>query len=229
MIGDTQAYLALLRDAIDARVEQVNTCLPGKVLSYDPASQTASVRLTVKRPMRTDTGGTTTEPLPDLPAVPVVFPRAGDFVLHLPLKAGDGVLVLFSQWSTGEYHRTGEDAVDPGDMEHHGMGSAVCIAGLFSGAAPAEGLDATTLLMGIHDGPAIRVTDTKVTVGVDGNPAKKAARKDDTVRVTIPAGAIVVTVPPGGGYGGAVVNVPVAPLDVDGTITSGSDVVDITD
>lgn len=222
-LGHDDSLVDLLRDALDARAEAINTCFPAKVLSYDVARQTATLRPSVQRPVRTDTGERTTERLPDLPDVPVTFLRAGDFVFHLPVQEGDFVLVLCPQWSIHEYRRTGDDHTDPGDVRHHSLGSVVAIAGVFPAGRAVSGLSAAEILLGKVAGPNVKVTATKVQLGANG-PYARAARVGDPVRVTIPSGAIHVT-----GSMGAGSNPD--PIVVDGVVGpgGGSTKVDISD
>lgn len=216
----------LIRDALDSRAEAINTCMPAKVLSYDAATQTATVRPALKRPVRTEDEDPTTEALPDIPSVPVVCFRGGPFVLHLPPVSGDYVLLLFPQWSIAEWRRLGGDSVDPGDHRHHSLGSCVALHGVYPSSSVVAGLSPTEVLLGKVSGPNVKVTETKVKIGSNG-PYKKAARVGDPVRVTIPTGTT---------FTGTVAGNPAtftvgAPIVVDGVVgpSGGSAAVDISD
>lgn len=220
-----------IEDAVNRRAEQVNTCFPAQVVSYDPATQRADVKPCIKRPVRTDTEGKTAEPLPDFLDIPVIHPRVGNSILHIPLAAGDYVLVLATQWSISEWYRQGDAQVDPGDMAHHSLGSCVAIAGVFPEGKIATGLNATDILLGsfktgAEAGPSVRITTTKVVVGKNGEASKRVARKTDPVRVTFTPdhAALILT---GAGPGSPCSSL--GPITLTGEITEGSLTVEATD
>lgn len=77
--------------------------ISGTVVSFDPATQTASIQPNYK-PRHNG------EPvdMPQLDEVPVRFPRAGGFVITTPVKAGDKVTLRPQMRSSEEYHTGGE-------------------------------------------------------------------------------------------------------------------------
>lgn len=108
--------------AIDAAKSQVWTALPGKVLSWDSTSQRATVQPLVQdvEPVRK---------LPSIPEVPVVFQRAGGFVLSLPIEPGDTGLLVFCALSPSSWMRSGGEGA-PQDQRRHALSSAVFLPGL---------------------------------------------------------------------------------------------------
>lgn len=225
----TQSFIELLRDMMESRVNQVNTVLPAVVRWYNHEKQTACVVPAVARPMPTDTGGRTYEPIPELLDVPVAFPQAGDFVLHLPLQAGDFVLLVCAQFALDEFLNAGDqhEQQEPADIRQHNLSSAVVMAGFTPKNSRVEGLSATEVLLGKPGGSGVSVGLSKVKIGNLGATMKQAARKGDTVRVTITLPDIVsmglVAAPMTG-------NVTATnALVKDGEITSGSSKVDISD
>lgn len=83
--------------------------ITGTIVSFDPATQTASVQPDYK-PRHNG------EPvaMPQLEEVPVRFTRAGGFVITSPIKPGDKVTLRPQMRSSEEYHTDG-DYVTPGD------------------------------------------------------------------------------------------------------------------
>lgn len=69
---------------------------PGIIESFDPATQTVSVKLAIRERVGNETGVVQDLQLPLLVDVPIVIPRAGGFCLTLPIKTGDECLVIFS-------------------------------------------------------------------------------------------------------------------------------------
>lgn len=128
--------------AIEDRLIDVHTALPGAVQKYDPLTQTADIELQVKRMLPKTGGGFVTEALPVLPNVPVSFQRGGGFFLSFPLSPGDTGLVVFAETSIDQWRA--KDAVSsPGEVGRHTLTAGVFIPGL---AATSRAL--TTVLTG---------------------------------------------------------------------------------
>lgn len=156
-----------LRRVIDAALLDVHTALPGRVRSYDAATQTADVVLGARRVVPAadeDQDEDTAEDLPVLVAVPVIWPRGGGYRIHAPLSAGDGVLVIFPEASIDRWLDSG-DAADPALPTRHGIDGAIAIPGLgFRGgrisSAPTDGI-----VIGQDGGPDLKVTGSEVQAG----------------------------------------------------------------
>jgi hypothetical protein len=84
-------------EAIDFILEQfkksLNTSLPAIVQSYDPTTKRAKVLPAIRR-LFTDGSS---QSLPILIDVPVIFPSAGGFTITMPVKPNDSVLLVFTQ------------------------------------------------------------------------------------------------------------------------------------
>jgi hypothetical protein len=120
-----------IREVIEARLRDLHTALPGEVLAFDAATQTATVRPTVWAAVLGEDGRYVNEPLPEIYDVPVMFPRTAAGYITFPLVAGDTVLLVFCERPIGQWRYTGRDG-SPGDQSAHGLGSAVAIPGLFA-------------------------------------------------------------------------------------------------
>ncbi len=149
----------VLRAAIDQRLAGVHVCMPGRIVSYDPATQTADVQPTIKNVLDVDEG---VEVLayPVIASVPIAHPRAGAWFVHLPLVAGDSVVLVFAERSMDEWRvRGGSAQIDPGDLRKHHLSDAIAIPGnlypdaqALSSAAFGDGLS-----LGKSDGSTIHV------------------------------------------------------------------------
>lgn len=120
-----------LRRVLESFALDLHVALPGKIRSYDTAAQTAEIEIQVRRviPAAEDTDADAVEAYPILPSVPVLWPRGQRGYLHIPLRAGDGVLVVFSEADLGQWRATGEVS-DPGLSTRHGLSGGVAIPGL---------------------------------------------------------------------------------------------------
>lgn len=109
-------------------LEEFGACLhvarPGKVVSYDAATRTATVQPMVMTPLRTGEGEREVHELAAIHAVPVCWPGQVDLV------AGDGVLLVFCDFDIGSWRDGGSKPADPGDESAHSPSGAVAIPGL---------------------------------------------------------------------------------------------------
>ena len=158
--------------ALEADRADMHTWQPGKVLSYDPDTQTCSVQPLLRRVLFDAAGNKSYETLPALSQVPVANLRTSRFVLHVPLEEGDYVQLLFSEASLAEYRATGELS-DPGDTRRHSCGYPVAYPAFFPDSQPLTPTDphADTMIIG-EDGTQrqIRITDTHVDLGARPTP-----------------------------------------------------------
>ncbi len=115
----------ILRQVQELVIGRINTALPGIVRSYAVASQTATIQLAVQVKGNT---------VPQLEDVPVVWPGGAAGHLHVPLTAGDSVLVVFSDEDPSKWLTSGSVSA-PAVLARHGL-HAVAIPGLrHAGAA----------------------------------------------------------------------------------------------
>jgi len=158
--GEEPDLLELIYGAIRSDRSELNTCMPGYIVSYNKEAQTCTVRPVFQRIVAARLVDNPQENgIPAMPAtiddVPVVFPRSGEFGLTFPIKYGDTVMILFSQRSLDEWlpagggRAAGDDAGGGGtvrirDYRLHNRTDAIVVPGLFPetkrlSPAPVEG------------------------------------------------------------------------------------------
>jgi len=159
-----------MRRVLETDRLEVHTCLPGRVRSYDQASQTAEIELEIRQvtPARDDDDDDAATPYPVLPQVPVVCLRGANFFVHIPLAEGDKVMVFFAESDLNEWRRTGA-LTDPGVATRHGLSGAFCIPGIHHQRNPLGGSDIGT------PGPE---TPPYMTIGREGGQALLKIRGD---------------------------------------------------
>lgn len=122
----------MYRRMLDAASEKIRSAIPAKVVSFNAAKQTIVAQPLIREKVidRT-TGSVQWVQLPPLPDVPVQFPQAGNFVLTLPITAGDEVLLVFNDlcidawWASGGIQNWNV-------RRRHDLSDAVAIPGLNS-------------------------------------------------------------------------------------------------
>lgn len=139
-----------IRGIIDARV---HVALPGKIVSYDEATQTAAVQPIVRARYRTPDGESTQYKLPQLPKVPVAFPQGGNCSITWPLVVGDDVLLVVAERSLAEWKAGGglPGDISPRDPRRFDLSDAVAIAGLSSPAHPLAQVLAGAMVLAAPD------------------------------------------------------------------------------
>jgi hypothetical protein len=151
---ETPSLAKVLKDAIDSRLVEVHTAMPGVIVTYDPSKQQAQVQPSLKRKYADGT----IEPLPPISNVPVVHPRGGGASILLPIASGDPCLLVFAERSLDNWKSEGGIS-DPDDTRKHHLSDAFCIPGgsAFNGAVAG---DASNLI--------IKNGSSKITVDPGG-------------------------------------------------------------
>jgi Phage protein Gp138 N-terminal domain len=145
-------------ELIDDRLLDVHTCFPARVVSYDASKQAARLR-----------AGSWTDgfPIDDLIDVPVVHPRGGAGFVHLPLQAGDWVLVLCAETALSRWKQQRTEGAEP-DPQRHSLNGAL--------ALPLGGIDPIANL----STSAVTVLGGEIRLG-PANPTHHAARAEDVL------------------------------------------------
>jgi hypothetical protein len=136
---------------VDERFDQLNTCRPGKIETYNAATGLASVKSLIQKAYRDEKEERQVAPLPVIPNVPVVFPGSGGIRIKFPVLPGDLVLLLFSSASLDRWLVSGDD-VDPADDRANAITDAIAIPGLLNRARDASPQIEFTLTGQIHAG-----------------------------------------------------------------------------
>lgn len=145
---------ANIKQGVDARLKDLHTSLPGIIVSFDPATQLASVQPAIKRIFKTNDGEKellTPTALPILINVPVQFPRGGGFSLTFPVTKGDECLLVFCERSIDNWHKFG-GVKDPGAKRFHDLSDATAFVGISSMVNKIPDYDDTNVQLKKDDG-----------------------------------------------------------------------------
>lgn len=148
-------------EAIRAQIVEVNTCMPGEVVSFDAGTQSATIQLCLEREVLG-----TTEPITQLEGVPMMVQSGGGFSVTFPVNAGDPCLVLFAQRGIDNWYLDGR-CQPQATRRHHHLSDAVFIPGLKP----------------LPDALGGYATD-KVTIRTDGGQALFSMTADGRFQVT---------------------------------------------
>lgn len=174
---------------VQAALAEINTCLPGKVIKWDPARpHVADVQPVIQRVYLDDDGNEQALDQPVITDAPIAWPQGGGFVLTFPLKPGDPVELRFAQRSLDRWLASdGATPHDCGDNRRFNLSDAIVCPGLATKAFAAASSD-SVLLAATDDSAHVRITDSgevqikagAVRLGTDG-ASKALAKATETV------------------------------------------------
>ena len=114
---DLSMIAQMITDDVFQRLNKVNI---GRIESFDPITQTASVSLLIKRVLSdNDDGSTTLDNRPLLPHCLVMGNYGGKAHITLPIAIGDECLVLFNDRELDNWYTTGQPQAPDTNRKHH--------------------------------------------------------------------------------------------------------------
>lgn len=158
-VSDTE----LMEITINNFLRELHTCQPAIVQRYYPERGPTIdciplISKLIPRSKEDETGAPRELPWVDEPRamfmnVRVMWPRAGGFVMTMPLQKGDTVLLLHPQQDIGRWISTSHTRAASPDFDiHHPGTNAVAIPGLYPNARKlAEGLVASDSIVFGHE------------------------------------------------------------------------------
>lgn len=138
-------FAEVITGAIESRLLDLHTCLPGKVVTFDPIGQSVDVQPMVKRAINSYDGELVHEELPIVHNVPIAFPGGGGYVMRFPVTAGDHVWLMFSEAAMSQWRTTGQIS-EPVDLRRHDLSYACAMYLPFGTVAEAAVAAADPLL-----------------------------------------------------------------------------------
>ena len=110
----------------------LRVAIPGIIKSFDSVAQTVTVQPAIRERIVSANDGTLHHiALPELLDVPIVFPRAGGFVLTMPISEGDECLVVFSDMCIDAWFSNG-GVQNQIERRRHDLSDAFAILGVWS-------------------------------------------------------------------------------------------------
>lgn len=124
------------RSLADAREEQAElrafVAGPGRIQSYDAASQTADIIPLIRQQVPQPDGSYAMEELPVIPSVPVKFMRSRRWFVAFKLTPGDSVELLGNTSAIGHWRAGDGGVTDPGDLRRQHISHAIALPGLYT-------------------------------------------------------------------------------------------------
>jgi hypothetical protein len=153
---DPRGYLndheEALRLALDSRLAHVWTAMPGIVQSVNLTAMTCTVQLAIQSRMAGPDGQISNINIAILQDVPIVFPRAGQFIVTLPLAQGDEVLVVFAKSCMDSWWQNGGYQNAPMEFRMHDVSDGFAIPGPSSQPKVVTGISSANAQLRTLDG-----------------------------------------------------------------------------
>lgn len=215
MASRSPTWAEVLSAALDSKLADMRVALPGRVERYDASTQLADVKPLLRDTFTAEDGTEQPLSLPVLTDVPVVFPGAGGFRLTFPVRQGDTVLLVFTDFGLDRWKALGGE-VDPVDTTRHSLAGAVAIPGLHATNAPWSNAGASGMTVGADGGPQIELREGEIIL--DGGSAK-VARDGENVNSSTSMAAWITAVTTALGALSHPVTAPLGPI---GNISGGA-------
>lgn len=158
-----------LQQVVDNSLKELHTCLPGAIVSFNSDIQIAEIQPLIKRIFVNDNE----VDLPLCISCPVMFPRAGGFVITFPVTPGDECLIVFSERALDTWLQSG-GIQPPLDTRRHSLSDAIAVLGLYSTPNALSSFHNTGIeIKNVAGTTYFRLDDTGITikgnVTIDGN------------------------------------------------------------
>lgn len=121
----TPTLTEIINESIEAELEQIHTCLPGKVVLYNPATSSANIQPCM---LKSFADNPVPLPYPIINGCPVVLPRSARGGVSTDLLVGDYGLLIFSERNIDNWALSGLDIV-PADSTKFALNDAFFIPG----------------------------------------------------------------------------------------------------
>lgn len=163
MTSRTPNRAEVLEDLIESRLWEVHTTLPGRIESFDAATQKADVLPLIRRLQRVS-DGEINEALPVITDVPCVFPRSGGKMITFPVAKGDFCKLSFCESSIDNWQASDGKVADPEMFSRFDLTDAVCELGWYPDQKALASVDPDDLVFGEESGAVIHVGGDEVNL-----------------------------------------------------------------
>ena len=120
-----------LERKLDELSDRLRVAVPGIIESFDAENQLVDVRVAIRERVSIDGEPFEHMEVPILEKVPIFMPRAGNFILTMPIAAGDECLLVFADNCYDSWWETAAVG-NQLDNRRHDLSDAFAIVGIWS-------------------------------------------------------------------------------------------------
>jgi hypothetical protein len=128
MIGREESLYKMLLDNLS---NNLRVAIPGIIQEFNPVTQTATVQVALREKIQNQDLSQEWVNIPPLLDVPIVLPRAGGFVLTMPVQKGDECLVIFADMCIDAWFSNG-NVQNQLEKRRHDLSDGIAIVGMWS-------------------------------------------------------------------------------------------------
>lgn len=139
-LGSAQTAMRAVQQELAATLW---TTLPGVINSYDPASQTCTIKPSIKARVQDRFGVYSWIELPLCLDCPVHFPAGGGLAMTFPVQAGDEALIVFADRCIDNWWKSG-GIQEQADLRMHDLSDGFVFVGVSSLPRVMAALSTTT-------------------------------------------------------------------------------------
>lgn len=148
MVGGKQTLINKIMDNVS---NNLRVSLPGIIQSFDPTTQTVSVQPALTENILNPDLSNSSVNLPLLVDVPIVLPRAGGYVLTMPVQKGDECLIIFADSCIDAWFSYG-GVQNQLEKRRHDLSDSFCLLGTWSQPNVIENYSTTSTQLRSVDG-----------------------------------------------------------------------------
>ena len=194
----------VLEQRLEKLSNRIRVACPGIVQSFDSTKQTVTVKLAIREMVSLEGNPYENLEIPILQDVPIYMPRAGNFVLTMPVTVGDECLVVFGDNCIDSWWESGSVS-NQLDYSRHDLSDGFAIIGPWSQPKKVSGYSTNSAVLRnlnndsyieVKDNDINIVTPTKVTITAGSEVEVNAPTVDvNATDVTIDATTATVNAP----------------------------------
>lgn len=180
-----------IKKALDGFAFRMKVAAPGIIMAFDAEKQTVKVQLCIREKISINGKEFEDIAIPVLEDVPIFMPRAGHFVLTMPIAVGDECLVVFSDNCMDAWWESG-NVSNQIERRRHDLSDGFALLGIWSQPHKISGYSVdSAVLRNLSNNSYVEVKDdtiniiTPLTVNVEANTVNVNAGNEAHVTAPI--------------------------------------------
>lgn len=154
----------LFRKTVDTIKFEIRCASPAIITKFDVNKQTVCVQLVTKERIALE-GVLENIKLPELGDIPIYMPRAGNFIITMPIKVGDECLVVFSDTCFDSWFQSGGVDNEQISGRRHDLSDAIALCGIWNQKQVIDNYSTDSMELKTLDGQTtLRIKEGEVTI-----------------------------------------------------------------
>lgn len=207
----------LLQKKFDKLSRNMRVASPAIIKSFDPEKQTVTAQITIREKISFRGGDFEDITIPILLDVPIYMPRAGNFILTMPVTIGDECLIIFGDTCIDSWWETGAVS-NQMDLRRHNLSDGFALLGVWSQPKVISDYSTdSTFLRNLNNDSYIEIRDSDINIKT---PTKITIEAGSEVEVKAPTVNVKAT--------STTIDSPTTEIKGGSITISGSSIVNIT-